>query len=316
MEQAPKSFFLVFLVDGMGISPMGSADPVRQCLSWLNNMDLEGPTSLPAGGWASLTTADLGVEGLPQSATGHTTILTGLNAARRMGRHVPGFPTPTLRRMIEAHNLMGALEQWGLRTDYLNAFAPMHPVVVRRGLKSAATVAALANGKRLRTIQDIGEQRALHHEFTNGLLIRRGELLPRWSPKQAGRILARMAMELDLGFFEYFLTDLAGHSMDMQEARSQMRRIREFLEGILEEADLSQGHLLVCSDHGNLEDLSVRTHTRNPVPTMVWGPCAERLALRIKTIEQIAPAVMGVLAQQQVLAPGKAGSDRAMEAAP
>lgn len=286
----------MILVDGIGLSPRGSRDPVRIHLPWLQHLGQEGAAALPAGGWAASTLAHLGVQGLPQSATGHTTILTGINAARCMGRHVPGFPTPTLRRMIESHNLMGVLEQSGFRTEYLNAFAPMHPLVKRRGLKSAASIATLANGKPLRSIQDIRDGKALYHDFTNGLLIFKGEPLPRWTPKQAGRILARVGMESDMAFFEYFLTDLAGHARDIQEACSQMRRIREFLEGVLEEADLGSGHVLVCSDHGNLEDLSVRTHTRNPVPTMVWGPWAETLALGLQSLEQIAPLVKETLA--------------------
>jgi len=286
----------MILVDGIGLSPKGCGDPVRRNLPWLQALGQEGAAPLPAGGWAASTLAHLGVGGLPQSATGHTTILTGINAARCMGRHVPGFPTPTLKRMIESYNLMGVLEQWGYKAEYLNAFAPMHPVVRRKGLKSAASIATLANGKALRSIQDIRDRKALYHDFTNGVLILKGEPLPRWTPKQAGRILARMSMEFDMSFFEYFLTDLAGHAMDLQEACFQMRRIREFLEGVLEETDLSSGHVLVCSDHGNLEDLSVRTHTRNPVPTMVWGPWAERLALGLQSIEQIAPLVKETLA--------------------
>lgn len=245
------------------------------------------------------TRADLGVPGLPQSATGHTAILTGVNAARAMGRHMPGFPTPTLRGIIEAHNLLAALGQAGFRASYVNAFRPTHPIVRRRGLKSASTVAALASGQRLRGIEDIRAQKALYHDFTNGLLIKEGEVLPAWSPKEAGRILAGMAEGLDLAFFEYFLTDLAGHAQDLQEACFQVRRIQEFLEGVLEEADLSCGHVLVCSDHGNLEDLSVRTHTRNPVPTLVWGPMAENLAQSIDAIDQIAPAVMRTIVSMQ-----------------
>ncbi len=293
--ETPDNFFLMILVDGIGLSPKGSGDAVRKCLPWLKDLDQEGAVPLPAGGWAASSQAHLGVKGLPQSATGHTTILTGVNAALSMGRHVPGFPTPTLRRIIESQNLLGALEKKGFKAEYLNAVAPMHPVVVRRGLKSAASIATLASGKPLRSIQDIHEKKALHHDFTNGTLILKGESLPRWSPRQAGRILAGMAMEFHMSFFEYFLTDLAGHARDYQEACSQVMRIREFLEGVLEEADLSAGHVLVCSDHGNLEEISVRTHTRNPVPTLVWGPWAEKLALGIESIEKIAPMVMETL---------------------
>ncbi len=305
----------MILVDGIGLAPRGSGDPVKSCVPWLEDLGQEAVAPLPAGGWAASTSAHLGVQGLPQSATGHTTLLTGINAARVMGRHVPGFPTPTLRRIIQAHNLLGELEERGFRAEYLNAFAPMHPAVLKRGLKSAASLATLATGKPLRSVQDICDGKALHHEFTNRILVLRGMNLPRWTPKQAGRILARTAMESDMAFFEYFLTDLAGHARDLQEACFQMRRIRSFLEGVLEEAHLDSGHVLVCSDHGNLEDLSVRTHTRNPVPTMVWGPQAQRLALEVKSIEQIAPLVMETLAGRQEGVPPRESKEKKLEAA-
>jgi len=68
---------------------------------------------------------------------------------------------------------------------------------------------------------------------------------------------------------------------------ADVTQIDPALVGVLEEADLGQTHVLVCSDHGNLEDLSVRTHTRNPVPTLIWGPLAQELALRIRSIHRI-----------------------------
>jgi hypothetical protein len=34
---------------------------------------------------------------------------------------------------------------------------------------------------------------------------------------------------------------------------------------------------VVASDHGNLEDLSIRNHTRNPVPVLGFGPAAARV---------------------------------------
>jgi hypothetical protein len=174
----------------------------------------------------------------------------------------------------------------------VNAYRPTHPLVTRRNLRSATTVAAQANGQRLRGVRDILEGQALHHDFTNRLLIEHGEAVPEFTPRQAGRALAHMARKLDIAFFEYFLTDLAGHAQHAESACDQVRRIGGFLEGVLEEVDFRQTHVLVCSDHGNLEDLSVRTHTRNPVPTLIWGPRAEELGGGILTIQDIAPAVL------------------------
>ena len=40
----------------------------------------------------------LGIEGLPQSATGQTALFTGINAAQLLGRHLFGFPNQPFRR--------------------------------------------------------------------------------------------------------------------------------------------------------------------------------------------------------------------------
>ena len=42
----------------------------------------------------------LGVPGLPQSATGQTTIFTGVNAPEAVGRHINAQPTKPLRDII------------------------------------------------------------------------------------------------------------------------------------------------------------------------------------------------------------------------
>lgn len=46
------------------------------------------------------TDACLGVPGIPQSATGQTTLWTGINAAQAVGRHINAYPTPKLREII------------------------------------------------------------------------------------------------------------------------------------------------------------------------------------------------------------------------
>jgi 2,3-bisphosphoglycerate-independent phosphoglycerate mutase len=35
---------------------------------------------------------------------------------------------------------------------------------------------------------------------------------------------------------------------------------------------------VVASDHGNVEDLSTRNHTRRPVPVLAFGPAAGEVA--------------------------------------
>src|SRR5881394_3181591 len=59
--------------------------------------------------------------------------------------------------------------------------------------------------------------------------------------------------------------------------------------------DLANTHVILTSDHGNIEDLSVRNHTLNPVPTIVWGRHRTRIAPRIRSLTDITPAIVDVL---------------------
>ena len=66
--------------------------------------------------------ACLGVPGVPQSATGQTTLLTGINAAQVVGRHVEGFPNAELKTIIRRHSLFARLSQAGLTSTFANGY--------------------------------------------------------------------------------------------------------------------------------------------------------------------------------------------------
>ena len=65
--------------------------------------------------------ATLGVEGLPQSGTGQTALLTGENAARLLGRHQGPFPSPSLRPLLE-RSLYAWARRRGLPVLHANAY--------------------------------------------------------------------------------------------------------------------------------------------------------------------------------------------------
>jgi bisphosphoglycerate-independent phosphoglycerate mutase (AlkP superfamily) len=50
--------------------------------------------------------------------------------------------------------------------------------------------------------------------------------------------------------------------------------------------------LIICSDHGNLEDISAKTHTRNPGLTITAGKNASKIYSDVKDITQIKPAII------------------------
>jgi bisphosphoglycerate-independent phosphoglycerate mutase (AlkP superfamily) len=53
--------------------------------------------------------------------------------------------------------------------------------------------------------------------------------------------------------------------------------------------------VILTSDHGNIEDLSTRSHTLNPVPTIVWGASSQQVANRISSLADITPAILELL---------------------
>jgi hypothetical protein len=241
-------------------------------------------------GAMAVTDARLGVEGLPQSATGQTTIITGVNAAAHLGRHLSAFPGGSLRPLLESSSLFRTLSDHGLRTAHANV-APS--TIARRRIRtvSATAIAAESAGLPLRTLDDLAAGRALHHEFTNASLLSHGINVAPVSPDEAGRRLAAIAGEVDFCAFEYFSTDSAGHDANATEARRRIDHLDAFLDAVLSATDLSSSHVILTSDHGNLEDLSTGSHTFNPVATTVWGPAALDATARIRSLVDIAPAV-------------------------
>jgi phosphopentomutase len=113
--------------------------------------------------------------------------------------------------------------------------------------------------------------RAVTFDFTGEVLRAFGVPAPRRSIEDAARTLAAAAREVDLAVFETFLTDKAGHAQDVGWARHEIARVERFLAALLDAVDPRDTLVVVTSDHGNLEDLSTRSHTRAPVPLMAAG---------------------------------------------
>ena len=118
---------LLLFVDGVGLDQAGPANPLSVSPSPAFNRLLGGPLTseqVQASPELVLTTLDatLGVEGLPQSATGQTTLFTGINAAKKLGRHVTAFPGPELREIIREHSVFRRVHEAGLDTTFANAY--------------------------------------------------------------------------------------------------------------------------------------------------------------------------------------------------
>jgi len=281
---------LVF-VDGFGL---GENDPAKNPVARARLKRLrifrDRPAPDPAG---VLVSADacMGVAGLPQSATGQTSILAGVNAPAAVGRHINGYCTKSLRALLDGRSLFSRVTAVGGKATFANAYTPRYLERPPRFL-SVSTVATLRAGLRLRTLDDLARGEAVFHDYTNRLLPERGYEVPTITPREAGELLARLAHRHSFTMYEHFLTDLAGHGQDMARGVELLENLEDFLDGLLSTIDRSVNLVVLASDHGNLEDLSTRRHTANPVPAIFWGAGAAEAAAGVRSIADIAPAIL------------------------
>ena len=84
--------------------------------------------------------------------------------------------------------------------------------------------------------------------------------------------MASLAQDHSLSWFDYWLGDYAGHRGSHEDILALLKTFDQVLEGLLEQWELDLDLILLTSDHGNLEDSSVRGHTSNPVPILLMGP--------------------------------------------
>jgi len=264
--------------------------------------------SLPDGGLGKPIDVTLGVDGTPQSATGQTSLLTGINAQAELGYHLTGFPSPRLREILFDCSVIKQVVDRGQQAQFLNVFRPRWFELTREQQlrSSATTVANLAADLPFHTLDDIRRHRAIYQEFTNHSLLERGFDVPLFTPDEAGRILARAARPFDFTLFEYFQTDRVGHAQDATAAVAELQKLDDFLAALLAELfspatgrdGPSSGQaadrplVIVTSDHGNLEDLSTKSHTRNPVPLLAWGAGAEELLAAVPDLAGVTPAIL------------------------
>ena len=109
--------------------------------------------------------------------------------------------------------------------------------------------------------------------------------------------VAALAADRALLWLDVWATDRVGHAADPEAARSLIRRIDAFVAGVLTHRP-DDVTVVLCSDHGNLEDLRHGRHTRAPVPLAAVGPEAARFG-DARSILALAPAVRAAWDAQQ-----------------
>lgn len=237
--------------------------------------------------------ACLGVEGLPQSATGQATMFTGINCARAMGRHCEGFPGPNLRKIIEENNLFLQLEKRGKKIAFADAYLiDSADDLAARRFKSVTTVMALTVPSTVRTIDDLVGNRAVLQDMTRETIQDRYPDVPTITPQRAAEHLAAIAAENDFTLYEFFQTDVSGHSMDYSRACAVLRTYDKFLEQLVQLVEVAGITLVMTADHGNIETINDRGHTCNPVPFIVFGPREASLRERVDSLADVTPAIL------------------------
>jgi 2,3-bisphosphoglycerate-independent phosphoglycerate mutase len=279
MQSGLKILFV--FVDGLGL---GSEDPAQNPLA-----DSARFPALTAVLKASRPIdPSMGMPGIPQSATGQAALLTGLNASELMGRHIEGFPPPRLKTLVQENNLFSKLLAAGKTCTFANAYWIDDVAHIPPRRESVTTVATVSAFGGVRGKAELLAHRAVYQDLTREVLRERGYTGPVITPEEAARDLIEIANEHDFTLFEYFQTDHAGHSGDPERVSACLEQLDRFLSEVMQFA----GILVVTSDHGNIEDCSIRTHTQNPVPLYV-SPA--RYLEGVMKIEQLEPALFDLL---------------------
>ena len=224
--------------------------------------------------WLKLN-ACLGVPGVPQSATGQATLLTGLNIPVLIGGHDGPKPGAAVQGYLKNRNILHTLTQAGYPAALLNAYPPRYFDAIQSGyrLPGVIAMAAIHAGIKLKTSNDLKYGQALSADFTGQGWSDHLHIpgIPIITPRDAGARMAQLTSSYSFSIFEYWLTDIAGHHQDMTAASSLLAGLDEVVSGLLQTWNDKDGLILITSDHGNLEDLSTRRHTTNPVPLILIG---------------------------------------------
>jgi hypothetical protein len=289
IQSLPVRVALLF-IDGVGVGRQApEQNPLAGAGHLLSQFHDAPGTPLPHGGLCVPVDATFGVAGRPQSASNQTAILTGLPAPARLGAHVLGFPNAPLRALLAEHSLVRRLVEAGHSATFANAYPAgyldalglarrdspgpevvLPPGALRRLRASASTLAFAAARVPLRTLADAQAGEGLSHDVTGERPRARGLALPLRTPEEAARVFWRIAAQADFTFFEHYLADEAGHAQDWDAARSALGTFDAFARAVVALRP-EDARVLVCSDHGNVEDLSTRQHTRHRVPVLYFG---------------------------------------------
>ncbi|MEM9807648.1 MAG: alkaline phosphatase family protein [Cyanobacteria bacterium P01_D01_bin.56] len=293
--------FILLFLDGLGLGTAGPHNPVSDPEAmprvrslcdqpWLAGAHIQRPNFL-----LKPIDATLGVPGLPQSATGQTTIYTGHNAAQFRGKHQTGFANGSLRQLIEPHGLFKQVMAKGGTATLANLYSPAYfeAIAQRRWRYSVCTLLNMTAGLPFRMQYEYEQGDAIFWDITGEIASSRGIAKVPIPPEQAGKSLANLGRHHTVTLFECYLSDYAGHEQDYDRAIIVLQRIDRFVTAVVENLPPNTT-LIVVSDHGNVENLSTKCHTLNSVPLWVVGPTAQSFS-GMQDLTGITPTIVSHL---------------------
>jgi hypothetical protein len=239
--------------------------------------------------------ATLGVAGLPQSGTGQSTLFSGENAPELIGKHFGPFPHSGNKHLLKEQSLFNKAQKQGKKCHFLNAYPDIFfTKAKKRNRWSCTTLMTKSADITLNRAESVKQEEALTAELTQEAWRDQLDIqVPIITPQRAAQRLIDQSINYDLLLHEYYLTDKAGHSQDANKADQYLRIYDNFLSYLIEHKPESYT-LVLSSDHGNVEDLSVKTHSYHKVPLYAHGPGAYHFS-DAESIMDVTPRVLEVL---------------------
>ncbi len=276
---------LFLFIDGLGLKPPATDNPV--------NSEVCPALCRLIANHSKPIDACLGVEGVPQSATGQATMFTGVNCSQEMGKHCEGFPGLELRKIVEEDNIFIELKRRGKRVRFADAYLidDVSELADRR-FKSVTTVMALTVPESISLTEDLADDRALMQDLTRETIQDKYPDIPVIQPQRAAEHLFAIARENDFTLYEFFQTDVSGHSLDYTRACEVLRLYDRFLSSLVRFTEAAGITLVITADHGNIESMSQRGHTLNKVPFIAFGPYENFIRDKVSSLVDVTPAIL------------------------
>src|SRR5258708_27114113 len=242
------------------------------------------------------TDACFGVAGRPQSASGQAAILTGRNVPAEIGEHYGPKPNPAIRQILKEGNLFKSLTSQGKRAALLDAYPARFFEGIDSGkrLRSSIQQAVYEGGIPMLNQDDLHAGRALAADWTGqGWREFLGDPdAPLYTPREAGVVLGNLARTYDFSLYSTWITDEIGHRGPFERGVEILELFDAVMAGLLESWDDDDGLIIITSDHGNMEDISIRQHTENDVPTVIIGKERFTFAEGFKSLMDITPHIL------------------------